>query len=201
MSPKGELRAAIDRLLRGIPPEEIEARSRAAAERLLALPPIARPGLSTVALYLPLPGEIRTEPIWEALVARGVRCVFPRVERGSRVLRFFPLRPGDPVERGPLGVRQPPERDEVPLQEIDVFLVPGQAFDEQGGRLGRGGGYYDATLAEAPRAERIGLGFDEQLLPSVPMLPHDAPLDWVVTSSRAVRCQPGRTSSSARGPW
>ena len=201
LSPKAELRAAIDRLRRGIPPEEIEARSRAAAEHLLALPPIARPDLSTVALYLPLPGEIRTEAIWEALVGRGVRCVFPRVERGRRVLRFYPLRPGDPVERGPLGVRQPPAIDEVPLVEIEAFVVPGQAFDELGGRLGRGGGYYDATLAEAPHAERIGIGFDEQLLPLVPMLPHDVPLDWVVTSSRALRCQPGRTRSSARGPW
>jgi 5-formyltetrahydrofolate cyclo-ligase len=198
---KAELRAAIDRLRRGIPAEEIEARSRAAAEVFLALPPVAASRFATVALYLPLPGELGTEAVWEALVDRGVRCVFPRVEKGSRVLRFFPLRPGEPVERGPLGVRQPPARDEVRLEAIEAFLVPGQAFDAQGGRLGRGGGYYDSTLASAPWAERIGFGFDEQLLPSVPMLPHDVPLDWVVTPERGLRCEPGRSRPSPHGPW
>src|SRR5690606_10088686 len=116
-------------------------------------------------LYLPLPGELDTTAIFEGLASRGFRCAFPRVERGDPLLLFFPLAPGEAVERGPLGVRQPPARGEIPLEAIDLFLVPGQAFDRLGGRLGRGKGYYDATLAAAPHAERIGLGFREQLLP------------------------------------
>lgn len=198
---KADLRAAIDRLRRGIPAEEVEARSRAAAEVFLGLPPVAASRFATVALYLPLPGELGTDAVWKTLVERKVLCVFPRVEKGSRILRFFPLRPGEPVERGPLGVRQPLARDEVRLEAIEAFLVPGQAFDAQGGRLGRGGGYYDATLAAAPWAERIGYGFDEQLLPSVPMLPHDVPLDWVVTPDRGLRCEPGRSRPSSHEPW
>lgn len=186
---KGALRAAIDRLRAALFPDEIARRSLFAKERLLALPPLveARAG-ATVALYLPLPGELDTLPIFEALAARGFRCAFPRVERGHPRLRFFPLSPGEPVERGPLGVPQPPARDEIPLEAIDLFLVPGQAFDRRGGRLGRGKGYYDATLAAAARAERIGLGFREQLVQVVPMFAHDAPMDWIVTDAEVVRC-------------
>lgn len=199
---KSALRAAIDRLRRGLSPAEIARRSLAAQAKLLSLPPIAAaPRGATLALYLPLPGELDTEPIWEALAARGFRCAFPRVERESPRLHFYALAPGEAVERGPLGVRQPPAREELPLEAIDLFLVPGQAFDLQGGRLGRGKGYYDATLAEAPRAERIGLGFEEQVIPTVPMLPHDVPLDWIVTPERAQRCAPGRSRTAAHGPW
>lgn len=198
---KGRLRAAIDRLREGLGPEEIARRSLAVKERLLDLPPLAAAPGATIALYLPLPGEFDTLPLWEALADRGYRCAFPRVERGEPRLRFFPLAPGEEVERGPLGVRQPPARGEIALEAIDLFLVPGQAFDRQGGRLGRGKGYYDATLAAAPRAERIGVGFREQLLPLVPMLPHDVPMDWIVTDEVALRCDPGRSRAGVHGPW
>jgi len=131
---KGALRAAIDRLRAGLSPEEIARRSLAAKERLFSLPPLreARPG-ATIALYLPLPGELDTTAIFEGLASRGFRCAFPRVERGDPLLLFFPLAPGEAVERGPLGVRQPPARGEIPLEAIDLFLVPGQAFDRLGG--------------------------------------------------------------------
>ena len=199
---KSERPQAIDGLPRGPAPEATARGSAAVKERVLGLPPIAEaPTGSTIALYLPLPGELDTEPLWEALFARGFRCVFPRVERESPLLHFYPLAPGEAVERGPLGVRQPPAREKIPLEAIDLFLVPGQAFDLQGGRLGRGKGYYDATLAEAPRAERIGVAFDEQVVPLVPMLPHDVPLDWIVTPSRSHRCEPGRSHTGAHGPW
>lgn len=199
---KGALRAAIDRLRAGLDPEEIARRSRAICTHLLESPPLAAlPRDATVALFLSLPGEVDTDPIWEALSARGHRCVFPRVVRGEPRLRFSPLALGEEVERGPLGVRQPPAREEAPLEAIDLFLVPGQAFDRLGGRLGRGRGYYDATLAAAPRAERIGLGFREQLLPLVPMLDHDLPMDWIVTDERVLRCDPGRTRPGRHDAW
>jgi 5-formyltetrahydrofolate cyclo-ligase len=77
-------------------------------------------------------------------------------------------------------------------------VVPGVAFSQDGHRLGRGGGHYDATLAQMPRAVRLGVAFEAQLVAELPREPHDAPLDAVVTESRVLllprvrRDPPGR---------
>jgi 5-formyltetrahydrofolate cyclo-ligase len=64
--------------------------------------------------------------------------------------------------------------------------MPGVAFSEDGLRLGRGGGYYDATLGALPAAARIGLAFDVQLVPALPREPHDARMDAIVTDARVL---------------
>jgi 5-formyltetrahydrofolate cyclo-ligase len=74
----------------------------------------------------------------------------------------------------------------VALDEIDCVVMPGVAFSQDGLRLGRGGGYYDSTLVRMPRAARIGVAFDVQVLPALPREPHDAPLDAVVTEARTL---------------
>ena len=92
---------------------------------------------------------------------------------------------------GPLGTLHP--SPDAPIVEPDVLLVPVVAFDGQGHRLGRGGGYYDSTLA-ALRAERtvlaIGLAFDIQETLEVPVEPNDQPLDMVITERRTLSFSP-----------
>ncbi len=71
---------------------------------------------------------------------------------------------------------------------IDTILVPGSLFDEQGGRMGYGGGYYDRFMAnEAPSARRIGLAFEIQVVDALSLQPHDVPLDLIVTEKRLIR--------------
>jgi 5-formyltetrahydrofolate cyclo-ligase len=73
------------------------------------------------------------------------------------------------------------------MDELDLVVVPGVAFDAEGRRLGRGGGYYDATLALLPRgAARLGVAFEIQVVPAVPEEPHDVRLDGVVTEARVL---------------
>lgn len=168
----------------------MEPASAAIAARVLALPElcVAR----TVALYQALPSEPATAGLWHALAARGLRTVFPRIEKGTRVLVFGAADGEADLVRGPLGIRQPAPGRDVALDAIDVFVVPGVAFDLGGWRLGYGGGYYDTTLARARAdAPRIGLCFDEELLERLPHEAHDAPVDVVVTDERTIR-SPGR---------
>ena len=102
---------------------------------------------------------------------------------------------------GPFGILEPDRgAPEVPLERIDLFLVPGLAFDGQGHRLGFGGGYYDeigALLRAAGRGLMIGLGFDFQLVESCPAGEGDVSLDCLVTDARVVRCRPPTTVSVA----
>ncbi|HUC07406.1 MAG TPA: 5-formyltetrahydrofolate cyclo-ligase, partial [Solirubrobacterales bacterium] len=80
------------------------------------------------------------------------------------------------------------------LSEIDLFVVPARAVDANGHRLGRGKGYYDATLAAAsPKARRVCLVFDQQIVDLVPTEPHDARMDAICTDARWLDL-PERTS-------
>ncbi len=191
---RAEMLAARGRL----PPAEREAASRALAERVAALPAFA--AARTVALYLAMGAEVDPAGIARRARAAGKRLAWPRVEPEATRLAFAAGAPGDFVP-GPGGTRQPPpDAAPIPLEEIDLMLVPGLAFDVSGHRLGRGRAHYDATLAALPRrAARVGLCFEVQLVPEVPCEAHDAPLDAVVTERRVIVAGPARKEPPPSG--
>jgi 5-formyltetrahydrofolate cyclo-ligase len=172
-------------------PDERAARSRAACDRLVALPEFR--AARCVALYASIGAEVDTGPIARAGAAAGKQLAWPRLAAGSRQLEFAACAPED-LLTGPRGTREPPPAaPPVPLDALDLVVVPGVAFDELGWRLGRGGGYYDATLAALPvHVLRVALAFDLQLVPAVPGEAHDAAVHLVVTEARLVRApRPG----------
>ena len=76
-----------------------------------------------------------------------------------------------------------PDGEEAEAGEIDLIIVPGVAFDAQCHRLGRGRGFYDRLLSSL-HAPKIGICFDFQLVPSVPVESFDHPMDHVVTETK-----------------
>lgn len=70
----------------------------------------------------------------------------------------------------------------------NVHFVPLVAFTDDGGRLGQGGGHYDrwfaANRGDIPNLQIFGLAWDEQLVPTLPMEPHDVPMNAVITPTR-----------------
>ena len=100
---------------------------------------------------------------------------------------------------GPLGLREPdPIRcPRISVGELDCVFVPGLAFDQQGYRLGRGGGFYDSFLSEAhPTLPRIGLMFSLQEVPLVPREDHDQALKACITENKICFFESGLSSSS-----
>ncbi len=90
--------------------------------------------------------------------------------------------------------------DQRGAEEVDWALVPGLAFDEQGFRLGRGGGYYDRLLPQLrPDATCWAICLSCQLMHALPVEPHDAPLNGIATPDRVVRGLRGSWSACA-GP-
>lgn len=181
---KRELRSELIAARARLSQEERFSRSQQVAERLEQLPLLDR--VSTLAIYAALGTEVDSGVICRRLQARRRRCLYPRTVPGERRLVFCACEPWELV-RGPLGAAEPPPgAREVPLEDVEAFVIPGVGFSEDGLRLGRGGGYYDVTLKQAQRAARIGVGFDLQVLPTLPRDPHDVPLDAVVTESRTL---------------
>jgi 5-formyltetrahydrofolate cyclo-ligase len=182
---KRALRAELLRARAGLGEDERRARSAAIADRLEDLP--AFRAARTLAIYAPLGTEVDTAEIARRATQRGARVLYPRAVAGERRLAFAPAGPGTLV-RGAFGALEPPAgAAEVALDDIDCAVVPGVAFSADGVRLGRGGGHYDATLERMPRAARVGLAFDVQLVATLPREPHDAALDAVVTEARTLR--------------
>ncbi|MGB8933173.1 MAG: 5-formyltetrahydrofolate cyclo-ligase [Anaeromyxobacteraceae bacterium] len=183
---KRVLRAELIQVRARLSREERADRSRSVAERAASIPELM--AARTVALYAPLNTEADPAEIGRRLLASGARIVYPRVQPTGRILAFAACEPQALVP-GPLGALEPPaDARHVELEDLEAVLMPGVAFSEDGLRLGRGGGYYDATLKMVPeRALRIGLGFDVQVVPALPREPHDVPLDLVVTDVRTLR--------------
>jgi 5-formyltetrahydrofolate cyclo-ligase len=93
----------------------------------------------------------------------------------------------DPVRDlsvGKFDVREPvASYPTVALNRLDFVLVPGIAFDLRGRRLGRGKGFYDRLLTDV-RGKTCGVAFDEQIVPEIPIEPHDIPVHCILTPTR-----------------
>jgi 5-formyltetrahydrofolate cyclo-ligase len=141
------------------------------------------------------PEELDTRAWLGLVLAGGRRLLCPRVDRKGRRLRLYEVKdPQADLRPGALGIPEPrPGAPEVAPGEVDWVLVPGLAFDPRGYRLGRGAGYYDRLLPTLrPDAPRWSLCLDCQWVDELPVEPHDAVLDGVVSPSKTVvRRSPG----------
>lgn len=135
---------------------------------------------ATVLIYSPLPEEVDPMPL--LALHSSPTFLFPRVEEKS--LGLYRYSNTCKWKQGPFGLKEPDSEswDQAYPGQIDLAIIPGVAFDEQGFRLGRGGGYYDRLLAHPEfRGRKIGLCWDFQLLPSIPREPHDIVMDQVIS--------------------
>jgi 5-formyltetrahydrofolate cyclo-ligase len=140
---------------------------------------------ASVLIYSPLPGEPDPAPLESASKGGRPRLVYPRIE-GESLGLYSPL-PRPRWLAGPFGLMEPDPGTwtACPLGELDCAVIPGLAFDVRGGRLGRGGGYYDRLLGDPLfRGIRIGITWEERIVGEIPRERHDVPVDLVVTESR-----------------
>ncbi|MCB9844964.1 MAG: 5-formyltetrahydrofolate cyclo-ligase [Phycisphaeraceae bacterium] len=143
---------------------------------------------SCVLVYAPIQREPDLSLLTESLLQRGVRVAMPRVDWDSKSMTPAHIESLESLEPSRHGVLNPPS-GAPPLSPdaIDLALVPGLSFDRLGGRLGRGGGYYDAFLGDSRwNGRAMGVCFEAQLVQSVPRQAHDALMDALATE-RGVR--------------
>lgn len=179
MLTKTEVRRAIKAL--PFPPPDIRGEKSA---RLCAAIAASAPWCraKTVVLFAPQAREPDVEMLWAK--AEGRSFAYPRVTKERldlfRVSSLHELRPGA------WGIREPSGdlAHTVAPDAIDLILIPGIAFTRNGARLGRGGGFYDRLLSWLPpRVCTVGVCFDFQIVPELPMEPHDQHVDFVATES------------------
>ena len=142
-----------------------------------------------VSVYWPFRGEPDLRPWMQAVARGGGTCALPVVVEKGQPLVFRSWKEGDPLERGVWNIPVPAAGAHV---IPDVSIAPVVGFDPQCFRLGYGGGFFDRTLASLPRKPRIfGVGYDLQALQTIHPLPHDIPMDAIVTETGACACRTG----------
>jgi 5-formyltetrahydrofolate cyclo-ligase len=185
---KEKLRREMRARLRGMSPALHAEASLVICQMAANLPAFLKS--RCVALFAPLPSEPDIHPLIEEAWAQGKRVVLPLMikQDAKPELDWHEVTNWDdvvvPGQLGPMGLREPdPLRcPRVAPAELDCVFVPGVAFDPEGFRLGRGGGFYDSFLSRAPSTlPCVGLMFSLQKVPAVPREPHDQALRSTIT--------------------
>lgn len=149
----------------------------------------------TVLWYLHCRSEVQTyQTVITELANQQKKIIIPYCTKdwwGNNHLGLWCLQNTSELVGGTWGILEPPcERwgepaREVNPEEIDIALVPGVAFDVNGGRIGNGAGYYDRLFPRLKQScSLVGLGFDCQVFDQVTMQPHDVFMHTVITQTR-----------------
>ena len=174
---KKELRQLIRQRKRQFSQQELGELSLAVVARLSAHERMAE--AQTVMLYCSLADEVDTHTLIDTLYGEDKTVLLPVVTgEGEMELRIY--HGADSLRRGAFDILEPVGERFTDYESIDLAVIPGMAFDDQGHRLGRGKGYYDRFLVHLPHCYKIGMCFDFQRVGHVPCESTDIAVDEVI---------------------
>lgn len=159
-----------------LPKEQRHVQTSKAVDRLRTF--IRKFEPDVIHTYLPMGNELDFSGLIREWIDSGRTVVTTQTLKKGR-LRHLLFEGFDKLTPGLFGTMYPDGTNEF-IGSFDVIIVPGLAFDRAGGRLGYGGGYYDRFLIQHPKAKKVALGFEEQLVDRVPMEIHDQRLDYIL---------------------
>lgn len=189
MSEGKDLRKKILALRDGISSDNLALKSKKISEKIIGFKEIEM--ARNIFIYVSFRSEVITIPLISELMNRDKVISVPKtyVEE-NRMDAIHISNISEDLVPGYRDILEPrPDLLQTNItepQNIDVIILPGSVFDERGGRMGYGGGYYDRFVEKIPFAIRIGLAFEEQIVAEAPLQPHDELLDYIVTEKRTI---------------
>jgi len=178
---KQEIRSKMLLQLNSQKEEDRDRKSRAIKAKLFKARVFKK--AKTVMFYIALRGEVKTDEMIRQAKKLGKTVAVPVCRKNRVTLRPCKLIDGAKLQRGPYGVCEPAVRESIRLEDLELVIVPGVAFDKKGRRLGRGKGCYDRFLKRLPAdIPSIGLAFDFQILPNIPATSQDVDVNKVISN-------------------
>lgn len=173
---KKQLRKTIRQKKKMVGTEEAKAKSQLVFAKVEASDKFLE--AKVVLAFWSLPDEISTHNFvvkWST----SKKMVLPVVVENNLELRIFT---GTEmlVQSDGFGIMEPTTGQLVNPSDIDFAIIPGVAFDKKGNRLGRGKGFYDRLLPQLGKTTTVGVGYEFQLVESVPVAEFDLPVDMVI---------------------
>jgi 5-formyltetrahydrofolate cyclo-ligase len=144
----------------------------------------------TILLYASFKSEVETLSLIRESLAMGKRVVLPKVNAQNHALTLYEIKDMNELSPGYMGILEPelPDERSAVIEDIDLAIIPGAAFDLSGNRLGYGAGYYDNLLSgRRGSIPIIALAYDEQLVDAIPAEKHDVKIHMIVTDKRVIR--------------
>lgn len=185
---KSQIRNDITTALAALTEKEIAEKTQAIQKRLFDFANFLE--AKVVLLYVKNNNEVATSDILKRTHAYNKVIVLPAYNTEKYTMTLMKV---DSLEKdlcdGPRGILEPnSERCKVvPIESIDIAIIPAVALDEKGGRIGSGQGYYDRLIPELSITTRkVALGFEEQIIPQVPIESHDKHIDIIITDKRII---------------
>lgn len=139
---------------------------------------------TTVSSFVTFGAEIQTDAINHWLLEHKKRLVLPYISPVEKKMTFHEVHTLEELVLNDFGILEPVPtlHTEVAISEIDCVITPGVAFDNQGYRLGYGGGFYDRFFSLIEKTiPKIGIAFDCQLVESLPVASYDMPINLLIT--------------------
>jgi len=164
-----------------LPPDQHAALSARLCDHLTTL--LTQVSVASAAFCWPIKNEADIRPAMIDWIQQGIRIALPVVVEVDAPLAFRTWTPQTVLTPDRYGIPTPADGDWL---TPEALLLPLNAFDNAGYRLGYGGGYFDRTLAAlAPKPLAIGIGFELNRVASIRPQTHDQRLDWIVTEAGA----------------
>ena len=202
LNAKKAIRRGVRDRLDASTPDDRATWSHAISERLDAW--LATRPVGGVMLYWPTPHEPDLRATLTHAHHAGWRVALPRMDWTHSTMEAWVVQPDTPLEVREHGISEPVAGEHILSGDLGILVIPGMAFDEDGRRLGRGGGFYDRYLGRICDVERrgrvthgpllVGVCFEIQVWKDLPTEDHDVGMDLVITERRSIAARPDRLS-------
>jgi 5-formyltetrahydrofolate cyclo-ligase len=187
---KDEIRAKMLARRKALSPEERRLRSRAIEIRLYNREIFRRS--RSVQFYVSGKHEVDTSEMINRAIEMGKTVAVPFFIEDRNEIGLTEIRNGSArMAKNALGFSEPEPSSVHPLDpdRIELWIVPGVAFDPTGNRIGLGKGYYDRLLSDARTGHRVGIAYDFQILDSIPAEAHDVRMNEILTETRTIHIE------------
>ncbi len=165
-------------------PLEKKRKDEQILKNILALPAFKK--AETILFYMPIKGEVDLSALLEVTKnSLNKKFVLPRVTKGKTTLELYYIQNPHDLEKGSFNILEPKlHLKKAPLKNLDLALIPGVVFFDNGHRIGYGKGYYDRLLKKTS-CLKIGVAYEFQIVKNIPGEKHDTPMDMIITEKKA----------------
>lgn len=137
----------------------------------------------TIGIYHSLKSEVETTNFIKKWLSEK-NFYLPVIVEDDMVFRNYIS--DNSLQKSNYGIQEPLGKDFTDYDKIDLFIVPGVAFDKQLNRMGRGKGYYDRFLYNLNKTIKIGICFDFQLFKYIPVECNDIKMNYIITETEII---------------
>jgi 5-formyltetrahydrofolate cyclo-ligase len=182
------LRKTILKKREELPLNLVLSKSKQIEEKLFKLPEFLN--AKKLMVYVSFKKEVFTHSIIKRLLQEKKFLTVPVMASNNKIIASR-LKNFSELEKNSIGLLEPKKEfiRKINPKDLDLIIVPGIAFSENGARIGYGFGYYDIFLSKlSSKTLKIGLSFELQLTKNIPVEAHDIKMNKIITEKRIISC-------------